>query len=377
MLALRTTDPQLEDDARLAGGSRAVWRGVLWPRVRFAALAGAGWVAVQALTESAVTDVMMVRTFAEEVYFQLVGNPAGVSAAVAVTLPVWVGSAVVVTLVLRRIAGVEGEVRKRNAASSRSAAATVSLWFGVVVFVGIPVGALVLRVGEAGQFRRVASAHGFTLLDSLLWAAVAGIAAAALALGACWRGRNSRRWAVALLVLTAAAWVTPAPLAGLGLKTAIGGLVSAEDAILGPDSVFAPVRSLFYDQPSPLPGVWAHLLRFFPVAVVVLWPAVRSVPRELIDSATLDGGRRAAWRAAVWPCVRRAFGFAVVAVALLALGEVVSAKLVQPPGRHGFAQELFDAMHYGADSTVAAMCLLQVATLAVVSVMVLRCGRGL
>jgi iron(III) transport system permease protein len=178
-----------------------------------------------------------------------------------------------------------------------------------------------------------------------------------------------------LLVLTAVAWVTPAPVAGLGLKTLIGWLVSAEDAVLGRDLAFAPVRSLLYDQPSPLPEVWAHLLRFFPVAVAVLWPAVRAVPRELVEAATLDGGPRAAWRAAVWPGVRRAFAVAAVAVALLSLGEVVAAKLVQPPGRHGFAQELFDAMHYGADSTVAAMCLLQVAVLAVLSAILLGRAR--
>src|SRR5207237_8784187 len=92
-VGLRTTDPRLEEDARLAGGTRAVVRGVLWPRVRAFALVGGCWVAVQVLTESVVTDVLMVRTFAEEVYFQLVGNPAGVSAAVAVALPAWVGPA--------------------------------------------------------------------------------------------------------------------------------------------------------------------------------------------------------------------------------------------------------------------------------------------
>jgi ABC-type spermidine/putrescine transport system permease subunit II len=96
------------------------------------------------------------------------------------------------------------------------------------------------------------------------------------------------------------------------------------------------------------------------------------VPRELIDAATLDGGRRAVWHAAVWPGVRRAFGVAVVAVAVLSLGEVVASKLVQPPGRHGFASELFDAMHYGTEPTVAAMCLLQIAALAAACGLVVR-----
>ena len=377
-LALRTADPRLEDNALLAGGRRAVWRGVLWPRVRVAAAAGACWVAVQALTESAVTDVMMVRTFAEEVYFQLVGNPAGVSAAVAVTLPVWAVAAAVAALALRRgaAAGAGAVLAPRGAPTRGPVWVALAAWLAAAVLVGVPVVALAGRVGDAGLFARVARTHGLVLAESILWGAVAGGVAAALALAASWRARDSRRWAGFLIALTAVAWVTPAPLAGLGLKTLVGRLVSAEDAVLGPDAAFAPVRSLLYDQPSPLPEVWVHVLRFFPLAVAVVWPAVRAVPRELIDAAVLDGGPRAAWRAAVWPGVRGAVGVAVVAVAMLSAGEVVAAKLVQPPGRHGFAQQLFDAMHYGADATVAAMCLLQLAAVAAVSTLFLARARS-
>ena len=87
----------------LAGGTRAELRWVLWPRVRTAAVAATCWIAVQALTEVTVTDLMMVRTFTEEVYYQLVGNPVGVSAAVAVTLPVWLGSAAVAVWLAARV----------------------------------------------------------------------------------------------------------------------------------------------------------------------------------------------------------------------------------------------------------------------------------
>jgi iron(III) transport system permease protein len=361
LLSLRTTNPRLEDDARLTGGGRAVWRGVLWPRVRVAALAGAAWVVVQALTESSATDVFMVRTFAEEVYFQLVGNPAGVSAAVAVTLPVWLAAGGFAVLTLGRAAAnhMGTEIRSAPAARGLSVPAA-AVWLGAAVLVGVPVVSLALRAGSVGQLLQVARAHGTTLAESGLWAAVAGLLAAALALAACWWSRDSGRRSVALLVLAAFAWVTPAPLAGLGLNTLVRRLVLLEDAVLGADAVFAPVRSMLYDQPSPLPGVWVAVVRFFPVAVVVLWPAVRRVPRELIDAATLDGGRRAVRRAALWPCVRRSFGAAAAAVGLLALGEVVATKLVQPPGRRTFVGDLFDAMHYGADATVAAMCLLQI-----------------
>jgi ABC-type Fe3+ transport system permease subunit len=362
-LALRTSDRRLEDDALLAGGSGAVLRWVLLPRVKLAAGAGAAWVAVQAFAEVAVTDVMMVRTFAEEVYFQLVGNPDGVPAAVAVTLPLWAFAACVGVWVFRRAARVPvravGNEPPRPLDLRRGSG--VVLWFGVVLFVAVPLLALVQRVGSVEHFVRTSRAHGGTLADSLLWGAVAGVVAAALAVWMCWRGS---RWVPVVAVV---AWVTPAPLVGLGLKQAIDLLLSAEDAVLaalGLTPTFPPLRSALYDQPSPLPGIWASVVRFFPVAVAVVWPVARRIPRELMDSAALDGGRRAQWLGVFWPAVKPAAARAAVVVAVLSLGEIVAGKLVQPPGRSSFVGELFDAMHYGADATVAAMCVLQLVVIA-------------
>src|SRR5206468_11330183 len=93
------------------------------------------------------------------------------------------------------------------------AAATVVLWGGTVVLVGIPVAALVAKANVGGdllgQLGRVARAHGATLADSVLWSAAAGLVAAGLALVACYHARGSRRFGGLLLVLTALAWVTP------------------------------------------------------------------------------------------------------------------------------------------------------------------------
>jgi iron(III) transport system permease protein len=245
-------------------------------------------------------------------------------------------------------------------------AAAVVLWGGIAALVGIPVAALVTKADVGGdlfgQLSRVAHAHGATLADSVLWSAVAGLVAGALALVACYHARGSRRFAGLLLALTAIAWVTPTPLVGLGLKNAIDALLAVEDAVLSRlalSPAFPPLRAALYDQPSPLPAVWAAVVRFFPVAVAVVWPTARRLPRELLETASLDGGPRAVWRVVVWPLCRGAFARAAVVVGALSLGEVVAGKLVQPPGRQSFAQELFNAMHYGADATVAAMCLLQ------------------
>ncbi len=367
-VVLRTTDRRLEDDARLAGGPRAVLRFVLLPRLVPAAAAAAACVAVTAWTAVTVTDVVLVRTFAEEVYTELIVGPAGVPAAAALAVPGWLFAAVVgVWLARKSGVGAAADVRPPTTLPLPRwvrITVTLALWAGVALVVGVPLAALLRTAGTLDAVRTVAAVHGGTLLDSLLWAAATGLLAAGLAWAACVRAAGSRRWAAGVFALAAVAWVTPGPVLGFGLKAAISRLLAAEDfalAAVGIDPAFPPLRSLLYDQPSPAPAVWAAVVRFFPVAVAVMWPAFRRVPRELRDLADLDGGPEWRRRLVDWPLTRGAFARAAAAAAVLALGEVDAGKLVQPPGRQSFVQELFNAMHYGPDATVAALSLLQIA----------------
>lgn len=377
-IALRTTDRKLEDDARLTGGPWAVYRFVLAPRLATAAIAAAACVAIQAWTSITVTDTMIVRTFAEEVYTQIVGGPDGVTGAVAVAVPVWAVSAVLGVWLARRFAAAapaSGErlpPRMRQVPSWLRLAMTIALWAGMAVLVGVPLGTLIAKAAKPdaslsmllGRIGRVFGAHGETLADSLLWSCVAGFAATLLAWFACERAMRSRSASVFVLALAAIAWVTPGPILGFGMKQVIEQLLTLEDAVLNAMDLapsFPPMRSALYDQPSPLPSMWVCVVRFFPIAVAILWPAFRQVPRELLDLAKLDGGPGWQRLAVTWPQTRDAFTRAFLAASVLSLGELDAGKLVQPPGRQSFVQELFNAMHYGPDATVAAMTLLQIA----------------
>ena len=57
---------------------------------------------------------------------------------------------------------------------------------------------------------------------------------------------------------------------------------------------------------------------------------------------------------------------ALIGMTVLALGEVSAAKLVVPAGYKSFILELFAQMHYGAEATVAALAVAQVAVTAAV-----------
>ncbi len=358
---LTRTDQILEDDATLSGGRAAVlWRVVL-PRAALAAVVSAGWVGVQTATEIPITDSMMVRTFAEEVYTQLVGDLSRVGAAVAVTLPVWAAGAVVGMLAVRRV---------RVSADVHFARPLVGWgWVvagGLVVLLclGVPLVALFIKASAGGLLANLSNAvraNWQVILTSVLWAAVAGVATAWLAWRACWHAARSRRFAGLLAGVCVFLFLAPGPLVGFALKWDALQLVLLEDAVLGGRSAgpVHPVALALYDQPSPLPVLWAAVVRLFPLACAVIWPAVRSIPKELTEAAALDGGDE--WRWVVAPLTWRAFAAAAVGVTALAVGEVSAAKVVAPPGYDSFVLRLFAQMHYGAEATVAALALVQLA----------------
>jgi ABC-type Fe3+ transport system permease subunit len=324
---------------------------------------------------------MMVRTFAEEVYTRFVAGEDGLAGAVAVTVPAW-GAALVLagglaTWAVRRFgppAEAAGEPSDIPVSLPTRLMATGTAWAAAGVFAGLPLAALVWKAGSVGTAAAAWAVSWRVLVGSGGAAAVAGLTAAALAWGACWVAAD-RRWSARLLFVGCVLlWVTPGPVVGFGLLDTIRRLVELEAAAvtrLGLSPAFPPLASALYDQPSPVPGVWAAVVRFFPVAVAVLWPAVRAVPRGLIELARLDGVSE--WRLVAAPLTGPAFVRAGVAVAALALGEVSAAKIVTPPGREEFVLRVFDQMHYGSESSVAALCLLQIlATTAVTGLLARR-----
>lgn len=389
LVGLRTTDRTLEEDAMVIGGPRLLIRLVLLPRLALAALAAAAWIAVQAATEIPVTDAMMVRTLAEEVYTQIVGA-GGVHGAILITLPVLLSAIVLSTLLVRGLARRFPQNPDPTAAPLRLPLGNwrIAAAYGIVTIAfALPFGALLWKAAGGGTLKqpsltflgdevvKVLRVHGRVLLLSLLTALVTGYVTARLALALAWSARTSRIRASCLLLAAVTLALTPGPIIGQGLKNTILIVLGWEESLLawlGLSPTFPPVRSLLYDQPSPVPTVLACLLRFLPLALLILAPVIRAIPRDLEDLARRDGV--SLWRYVGEPATRRAVQFASMAVAGLALGEVSASKLVAPPGWRMFILDLFDQMHYGAEPTVAAMALVQVLVVAVVLSVGLR-GR--
>jgi iron(III) transport system permease protein len=251
---------------------------------------------------------------------------------------------------------------------------------GVGALAGVPAAALVRTAGTSGPSRgwslattleRLGRAlqgnslgpngpqgDGILTVVSIGMAFLAGALAATLALIVCWLAVEGPRFRQCVFALVALAWALPGPIVGIGLKETILALVTRVH--------FEPLGVALYHGPSPLPILWANLIRFLPCAVVALWPVVRLVPRDLRDSVRLEGARPVQELTYLYvPLLWRTWLAVTIVMAALALSEIGAVAMrVETPGWQSFAAELFRRMHYGPAEDVATLCLLMVLMIA-------------
>jgi iron(III) transport system permease protein len=386
---------ELEEDALMSAGAWFVLRRVTLVRCRAALAAAAIWVALQTATEITVTDMMQVRTFAEEVYNQIVQPDVGNSSdsdklalarVVAVSLP---ASLVTLVLVLFAVWRWQRNLPRLERRSLACHVFTLGYfrWPGflvtlavVVILLGIPIGSLLWKAGIrspsgwsfptlAYHLANVGQTRGRLVMESLAVALVAGVVCGPLALVSCWLAGETPWLQFTGLGVLALIWAMPGPLIGLGLKQAIFLLL---DTLGWPPLV---ADALYYG-PSLVPVLWVDVLRFFPAAVALLWPVVRQLPRELLDSARVDGLRPwGEFRRVVWPLTRATCLRAILVVGVLALGELSAGKLVEAAGSTTFTHQVFAQMHYGVTNDLAALCLVLLGTVFAGAMAVIGAGR--
>ena len=383
--SLRNVERDLEEDSLLRDGPWQVLWSTTLPRCRGAILAAGVWIALQTYSEVAVTEVLQVNTFAEEIRMRFVlGGGPNLAQALGLAMPAILTTWMVLvglrhTLERSMVAGRKEGGVARPFLLGRWRWWTFGLvlgWMGWVLF-GPTIG-LVERLGRSGYppswlgreaFYRgelVLRLHGEKLAGTVVVALAAGLLASSLALVISW-AMLDRAWLQTLVWSVAAlCWAVPGPAAGLGLKEYIGFLVD-----LWPDS---PLEWVLY-RAGPLPILWAFLLRFFSCALAMIWPVVRMTPREVREAASLLGPSQEIGLV-LWPVARSAFWTAMWAVMALALGEVGAAAIVANPGWDTFAKVLLDAMHFGLDNQVAALGIWLLGSVAVLVLIYYFAGGG-
>jgi iron(III) transport system permease protein len=364
-------EPELEEDALMRMPAWRVFWKVTLPRAKLSIAAAGLWLALQVGGEITITDMMQVRTFAEEIYTQ----SAVISSAEAYPLARVSALALPQTVLLAVLAlwAVHRWDRtlppRESMASGRRLFHLGKVRWGVtlaaggliLLFAGTPLASLVWRAGHVDStgiwsfhvlsrsLELAFKSDGGQLWTAVVVAVVSATQITIVALVLVWLANTSGRVRLLILAVLVWTWATPGPLLGLALKECIQGLLFLPE----------PVGRWLYFGPSPAPLMWSNLVRFVPCAVVFLWPVYRLIPGELHDLARLE--RRTwfdSWRRVILPLMQGALLSTTCLVALLCLGEVSSAKVVSTAGLPGFAEMIFTQMHYGVTNALAAQCLL-------------------
>ena len=121
-----------------------------------------------------------------------------------------------------------------------------------------------------------------------------------------------------------------------------------------------PLLDVVYS--SQLIIILGYLSRFLPFAVITVHSGLKKVDRSLEEVANLAV---ASWTRVtrkvvvplLWPSILSAFFI----VFILSLGELGTTLLVIPPGKETIPIKIYNLMHYGADQSVAALCLIMTA----------------
>jgi ABC-type Fe3+ transport system permease subunit len=372
-LGMLWIEPELEEEASLYAPMGRVLRRVmlprLWPFVGLAALV----VAWPTWHEITVTDFFKVQTLAEEVYLQLnAGTQDDVARACAATFPLELAFIGLMVIVLRRWQACcpqrwpsLGQLQRLQLGTSRWLA-SVWLFFLSALVLLIPVWGLIDKAGMnygvnvdphwsaaklLEELARISTTQWLVLLQSLVLGLACGIVFALVTLLFIWLARGSNKTEKLLWWLTSLLWSIPGPIVGLGVLACILQLLEMPGHQIW--------SKLLYTVPSPLPNVWVVLIRYVPIAWLVIWPVARLLPREWDEVAYLDGA--GPWQRlsrVYWPNLAGPIVWVGLGIGLLSLGEISGSKLVRIPGFLPISQLIFEKMHAAKDTEVAALSLM-------------------
>jgi iron(III) transport system permease protein len=371
--AFRRTDQRIFESARIAQGTRGVWRiaaHVLVPPALGAALL----VFAITLTEFAVPQLLRVRTVGEAVYERIQEGDLATAAGLGlpllplVVLAGGLGAFVLMRSRLASLAGLEGEVPKftsRPAGWTSNFLAGCMTLFAVIPAMLLPLTSLIwlcvtakLPQASALGSHKVLRASGFLQSlrgawelahdDAIRTILLAAVAATLATIFAIVLARMTSRFGWGpVLGVAGAGLAVPAPIVGLGLVVLWNHDWSA----------------VVYQSPAIVILAW--FARFLPVAIFLTQGALARVPQELESAAAL-AGRKPLERlfSIVLPNAAPGLVAAWLAIYVLSATEFSATLLVSPPGSSLLAPSVVNLMRRGQDPEIAACQFLLLAVIA-------------
>ncbi len=371
--AFRSIDPRREEQALLEAGAGDVLGRVTLREAAPPLLAIGLMLAVVNAAEITVTDLLFIRTFAEEVYTQAAaGQVLSGPLADAGSRGLLGGMVVLALFSLVAIGGLafrmKATIDSANSAPWRMPRRRLQALalFGLVgLLVLVPLASLIHKAGvvvwplgdgtleRAWQPAKAATAIGMApwqhrreLSASLALAACVATGTTAIAGAIAWRMRRGGWVAGSACCLLACGMAIPGPLVGVAVIRLLNQPI---------DSAFGWVGSLYGTWFAP----WlAQVLRIAPLVTLLLWPAMRRLSTDVTDAARSDGaGVVSRWLRIIGPLSAPSLAAAWLAAFALSIGELSATILVVPPGTPPLAVRLLSLLHYGVEDRVAAISL--------------------
>jgi iron(III) transport system permease protein len=382
-VGFRTVEPELEESAALDLPPWRVLSRITLRRGLGVIAAVAVAVAVLTAGDMTVTDLLLVRTYAEEAFVQFTLGRGPADAAIVSIPPLLVLSAALL-LLARAVRGADPARLASAFARARrwefGAWRILAGWAVVVVvgnFLAFPLYSLIWRAGRVGgraglgrppswslggllgTLQFAASEIREPILTSLVLAAIAATVTTTLAWALAWKSRRRGPWQVVALGCLALMLASPGPVAGMAMELAYLRIPSIYDSWI----IVAMAQSM----------------RTLPYALLILWPALRVLPRELLESASVDG--RGDWgvvRSVALPLSAQAMLAAWAVTFILGFGELPATNLLQPPGVTTITFRIWTLLHTGVESHLAGVALVTLAVIAILVVfMILAVGATL
>jgi iron(III) transport system permease protein len=427
-VGLSCVEPELEESALLDYGPGRVLLHVTLRRALGAIAAAALAVAVLTAGDMTVTDLLQIRTYAEEAYLQYsLGRGPGGAALVALPPMIVLGLLILIT---GRALG-RFDPARLVSSFHRARLWQLGRWrilCGALLMAlignaaALPLYSLVWRAGRVGGRATIGRPPTWSLSGlmgtlqyagaeiweplkaSLVWTAIAATLAALLACALAWASRRSMAWRIVALGTLALTLATPGPVAGMGLVLAYRAIPVINDSP-AIDIMTETLRSLplgmlamMLARPGPVAGmalvlayhalpvvydsaamvVMAETLRTLPYSLLILWPFLRSFPQDYLDAAALDG--QGPWGQifrVVLPLSRRPLLAAWAIAFAIGLGELPATNLAAPPGTQPMSVLIWSLLHTGVESHLSGVALIMLTVIAAAGLFALGAVRSL
>jgi iron(III) transport system permease protein len=399
-LGLWQVDPAQEEAALLAIPPWQVLARISLRQNGAFVVAAAIWTVVSTTGDMTVTNIFLMnatrerfeRTYTEQFYSQF-SRTADAGEATLAILPGVLGLIVIVLVSLwmalllgRRRNRVSGGRRAAFSAGSMRLPLAVLLWLVIGVLLVVPVASLIHKAGfvvlHEGQTRirswsliaalsQVAAAPRRFAVD-FSWTVRVAAAAASVALlvgvALAWLARGGGWRSVPALLAVVLGLAIPGPLVGVALIHLFNHDLPPQLATpSGPKSWLL----ILYDD-TPLAPILAQAIRALPLATLVAWHSLRTLDRDVLAAAALDGLSpwRVFWKVAL-PQRWRAIAAAWLAALAIAAGDLAWAHMVTPPRMDLIQRRVFGLVHSGVEEQVAAIALINVAAYLLLALLVL------